>query len=389
MTEPRNLLRFYVSCPPGLEPALAFEYHALNLVRCKRNADQDAEFKTAPGEEKGGMEFEGSYADIYRCNLFFRSASRVSVRLGNFKAIGFAELRKKASKLDWSKYLSPGQNIKVQAVCHKSRLYHSDAVAERVAASINDYFSSSGLSCAQADHGQLIQVRLVNDLCTISIDSSGDLLHRRGYRQALAKAPLRENIAAGMILLSEWDQTSPLIDPFCGSGTIPIEASLQASRIPPGLAREFQFQTWPVFDPAEWQQIVGQAKEAIQAHSAEIRAYDRDQGAVEMSKANAARAGQKDAIQFAVQALSFLQPAHEAGWIITNPPYGIRTSTSRDLRDLYARFGVILRERFSNWQLCLMSSDDRLAANLGIGSPYKERSVSNGGIPVKIQQYKI
>lgn len=389
MTEPRNLLRFYVSCPPGLEPALALEYHALNLVRCKRNPDQDADLKTAPGEEKGGMEFEGSFEDIFRCNLYLRSASRVSVRLGDFKAIGFAELRKKASKLDWSIFLRPGQPIHVQAVCHKSRLYHSDAVAERVAGAVNDHFSPSGLSCTQSDRGQLIQVRLVNDLCTISIDSSGDLLHRRGYRQALAKAPLRENIAAGMILLSEWDQSSPLIDPFCGSGTIPIEASLLASRIPPGLAREFQFQTWPVFDPAEWQQIVAQAKGAIQAHSTEIRAYDRDQGAVEMAKANAARAGQKDAVQFAVQALSYLQPSHEAGWIITNPPYGIRTSTSRDLRDLYARFGAILKERFKNWGLCMISSDDRLAANLGIGSPSKERSVSNGGIPVKIQQYKI
>lgn len=389
MIETRDSLRFFVSCPPGLEPALALEYHALNLIRCKKISDQDSDIKTPPGEEKGGMEFEGSYADIFRSNLYLRCASRVSLRLGVFKAIGFTELRKKASRLAWENYLRPGQDIHVQAVCHKSRLYHSDAVAERVAAAINDYFSSSGLNCSQTGQGQLIQVRMVNDICTISIDSSGELLHRRGYRQALAKAPLRENIAAGMVLLSGWDKSSPLIDPFCGSGTIPIEASLLASKIPPGLARTFQFQTWPILKTKDWQQIFEQSKEMIQPHSAEISAYDRDQGAVEMAKANAARAGQKDSVQFAVQALSYLEPKSGPGWIITNPPYGIRISTSRDLRDLYARFGDILKEKFSNWRLCMISSDERLAANLGIGSPDKERGVSNGGIPVKIQNYNL
>ena len=384
-----ELLRFYVSCPPGLEAVLAGEYHALDLKRMKLSKEPDFRNKSPRGEDIGGMEFEGPLEDVYKANLHMRCASRVTVRLGEFIAITFAELRKKASKLDWDKYLKPGQKVSVQAVCHKSRLYHSDAVAERVIGGIDDHFSSSGLHCESSQEGQIVLVRLVHDRCTISIDSSGELLHKRGYRQAVAKAPIRENLAAGMILASGWDGQSTLIDPFCGSGTIPIETSLLARHIAPGINRPFQFMKWPAFDRPLWENVLERSKKEIIKNCPTIIGFDRDNGAIEMAKMNAARAGQSDCINFASQAISYLQPSSESGWIVTNPPYGIRVSQNKDLRDLYAKFGSILMDSFTGWNLCLLSSDDKLMMNMGLGNPDKVSIINNGGIPVKMVSLRI
>lgn len=379
-----DIVRYYISCPPGLEPALATEYHQLNLSRVKVKKLVTSDKETHIGEEQGGMEFEGPLSHVYLANLHIRTASRVTIRLGEFIAITFAELRKKASKLDWEKYLIPGQKVMIRAVCHKSRLYHSDAVAERVQGAIDDHFSASGKNVENSTEGQLILIRIVNDNCTISIDSSGDLLHKRGYKQAVSKAPLRENLAAGMILSSGWDALSPLIDPFCGSGTIPIEAALLARKIAPGINRAFRFFDWPCHDISMWNEIHDLSKKQIQPGASEIFGFDRDTGAIEMAKANAARAGQKAMIQFISQTISFLESPGTPGWIITNPPYGVRVSENKDLRDLYARFGSLLREQFKGWRVCLLTSDVKLTASLGLDKPMKEIKLLNGGIPVKM-----
>jgi putative N6-adenine-specific DNA methylase len=292
-------------------------------------------------------------------------------------------LRKKASKLEWEKYLVPGQKVSLQVTCHKSRLYHSDAVAERVLGSIDDHFSSSGKKMEKSSEGQIILVRLVNDNCTISLDSSGELLHKRGYRQAVAKAPLRENLAAGMIMASGWDRVSPLIDPFCGSGTIPIEAAMMAQQIAPGINRSFRFSSWPAYNKATWNEILDHPKKQIQKDSPPLFGYDRDAGAIEMSKSNAARAGQKDRIQFNCQAVSLLESPASSGWIVTNPPYGIRISENKDLRDLYARLGSLAKEKFSSWHVSILCNDDQLIANMGLQKPLKSIHLINGGISVK------
>lgn len=382
-------LHFYVSCPPGLEPMLAAEYKQLGLVRVKLKKDEDNQVIHTIGEDTGGMEFEGPIEHIYKANLHLRTASRVTVRLGEFKAITFAELRKKASKFEWAKYLVPGQNVSIQVTCHKSRLYHSDAVAERILGSIDDHFSASGKKTVLSTEGQIILVRLVNDNCTISLDSSGELLYKRGYRQAVAKAPLRENLAAGMIMASGWDGMSPLIDPFCGSGTIPIEAAMMAQHIAPGINRSFRFTNWPIYAKALWTDILDQAKKQILKESPPLFGYDRDAGAVEMSKSNAARAGQKDHIQFVCQAVSLLESPASTGWIVTNPPYGIRVSENKDLRDLYARFGSILKQNFTTWHTSVLCNDDQLIANMGLQKPEKTIRLVNGGISVKQVIYSL
>jgi putative N6-adenine-specific DNA methylase len=185
------LKRVYISCAPGLEPALIRECKALGIKRDASKSADETVSDLPSGEDKGGIEFEGTDSQIYSCNLHLRTASRIVVRLGEFYAAAFSELRKKAGRLDWGLYLKPGQPVEIKVTCHKSKLYHSDAVAERVRGAIEDALHVAPKAVEKDQTAQLVLVRLVNDLCTISVDTSGELLHRRGYRQAVAKAPLR------------------------------------------------------------------------------------------------------------------------------------------------------------------------------------------------------
>lgn len=381
-------VKFFVSCAPGIESVLEEECRRIHLIPIHQEQKQALQGKDLVGEDTGGILFEGTYAHMMRCNLHLRTASRVVVRLGEFYAVAFAELRKKAARLEWEKYLYPGQRLNIRAACHKSKLYHSDGVAERVLGAINDHFTIENKKvCTQDPTGQLILVRMVNDLCTISIDSSGELLHKRGYRQAVAKAPLRETLAAAMLLSSAWDGESILVDPFCGSGTIPIEAALICRSIPPGINRSFAFAKWPVFNPGDWEELLQKGKESFLPAKSRIIGYDRDTGAIEMASANASRAGQKEVIEFKQQAISFLEPPSDHGLIICNPPYGVRVSGNKDLRDLYARFGEIMKANFSGWTKAILTNDKVLAGNLNMGAPGKLLRFTNGGIPVQFDIY--
>jgi putative N6-adenine-specific DNA methylase len=381
-------LRFFVSCAPGLEMILAQELKELNLTILEPEPAAAASKNRVSSDDPGGWLLSGSLEDIYRSNLHLRTASRVSVRLGEFYAAAFSELRKKASRLEWERYLSPGQPVHLSVTCHKSRLYHSDAVAERVVGAINDRFSNSKKETQPSKNGQLVLVRLVNDLCTISVDSSGALLHKRGYRLESAKAPLRETLAAALLLLTGWSAEMPLIDPFCGSGTIPIEAALLDRNIPPGVARDFAFMHWPGFVLLEWERVLHSARDGIIRRDTHIFGYDRDQGAIQAAISNASRAGLKEVVHFQRQSISELTPpSSNPGWVITNPPYGVRISGSKDLRNLYARFGNLLTTAFSRWQAGILCYDKKLTANLGLPPQQTSYHFTNGGLPVDFNVY--
>lgn len=371
--------RYFAVAAPGLEAVTAAELRGLGLLH-------DAE----PIIEPGGAAFEGQRAALYRANLMLRTASRVLVRLGEFYAAAFPELRKKASRLPWERYLSPGQPVALRVTCHKSKLYHSGAVAERVMGAIGDHLDRAAemVKAYESDEGpepgaQLVVVRLVNDLCTISIDSSGDLLHRRGYRLAAAKAPLRETLAAAMLIASGWDGASALLDPFCGSGTIPIEAALMARGVAPGSARRFAFMDWPGFDMGRWQGLLASVKPREDAPMPVIQASDRDAGAVKMAQANAERAGVAEYIEFNQRAVSAVEPPAGPGWVVTNPPYGLRVSANQDLRNLYAQLGNVLRARCPGWQAAILSSDLKLLGQtrLKLDTSF---SFINGGVNVRL-----
>jgi putative N6-adenine-specific DNA methylase len=334
----------------------------------------------------GGVAFNGDQQALYRANLHLRTASRVVVRLGDFYAAAFSELRKKAGRLAWERYLKPGQPVSLHVTCHKSKLYHSDAVAERVAGAIGDRLGRPTplLKPSETEQDQLPQlviVRLANDHCTISVDSSGALLHRRGYRLATAKAPLRETLAAGMLLAAEWDQSSPLVDPFCGSGTIAIEAAMMAGGLLPGRNRRFAFMDWPGYKAQDWEALLAEVRPRVANELPVIQASDRDAGAIEMARANAERAGVVEWIDFSCRAFSAIQPPRGQGWVVANPPYGLRVSEGKDLRNLYAQIGNVLRRSCPGWQAAILCSERKLLAQTGLKLDMSFVMV-NGGVKV-------
>jgi putative N6-adenine-specific DNA methylase len=391
-----SALEIFASTAPGLESIAAGELKALG-IRGK--------------QEVGGVAFGGDLRRLYEANLWLRTASRLTVRLGRFHASTFFELERRAKKLPWARFLPATGPVRLRVTCRKSKLYHSDAVAERVLAVIEASAargvgvegSDSDDDAAESDvaesRTQLFIVRIFHDECEISVDTSGDLLHRRGYRRETAKAPLRETIAAAMVLASGWKGQSPLLDPMCGSGTIPIEAVLIARRIAPGMKREFQFMNWPGFDGSMWSELLETAQSTVIDFTGQILGADRDEGAIGAATRNAERAGVASDVTFATQALSASiamlgegdfgsnqTPATgrgqsgDDGWILTNPPYGIRVGGPGDLRNLYATLGTALK-RNQRWRLGVLTSDFGLVhqTQLGLAPRF---STSNGGIAV-------
>lgn len=367
-----DLDSYFVVTAPGLEPFTEQEVRLLGLE---------------PVTEPGGITFKGDLDALYRANLHLRTASRVLARLGNFFYAGtFPELHQRAASLPWERFLKPGMPISLRVTCHKSKLYHSDAVARTVAAAMAERLGQSS-RLVKADKEseqppQLVVVRLVEDKCTVSVDSSGMLLHKRGYRQAVAKAPLRETLAAAILMASGWDKVSPLLDPFCGSGTIPIEAALMALGIPPGINRHFAFKNWPNFDERLWGSIHNQPSFGHDQPPI-ILASDRDEGAVRMAQANAERAGVEEYIEFKCQAISSITPPVKPGWVVTNPPYGLRVSKGKDLRNLYAQFGNVLRDKYPGWNLSVLCSDPILLGQMCLELD-TSLGLVNGGIHVRL-----
>jgi putative N6-adenine-specific DNA methylase len=328
-----------------------------------------------PRIEEGGVSWQGDTRSMMRANLWLRAASRVVIRIAQFRATAFFELEKSAKRIPWSQFLMPGQAAEFRVTAKKSKLYHSDAIAERLQKAV-----ATPQRIAQSP--QLFVVRAFHDEFTISVDTSGELLHMRGYRQAVGKAPLRETLAAALLLAADWDGRTPLLDPFCGSGTIPIEAALIARRMAPGLQRRFAFMEWPNFDAKAWRRLTEESKNAELASSpALILGSDRDAGAVASSRANAERAGVSSDVEFQASAISAIEPPSTPGLIATNPPYGVRVSEGATVRNLYARFGQVLRTRCFGWRATLYCPDPRFAAAIEV--PFRELfRTTNGGIKV-------
>ena len=380
---PAALLDCFAVTHPGAETITARELSALGIV---------------PGEmEAGGVAFQADERGLRAANLHLRTASRVLVRIGVFRASAFSELERRGRHLPWERFITPGSGVRFRVTSRKSRLYHQDAVAERLLAIAGRTVpgltaanaAGSGDESDAADDGprtdaQLVVVRLVRDRCTMSVDSSGELLHRRGYRLAVAKAPLRETLAAAMLLGVGWDGSVPLVDPFCGSGTIPIEGAMIARRIPPGIGRRFAFERWPGFDAAGWREDLDRARSAIRPEAGvAIVASDRDSGAIEAATANALRAGVSADLSIRQAAMSAVAVPDTPGWIVTNPPYGGRVGDRLGLRDLYAQLGHVARRLPGGWRIALLSAQAELEAQAALAfAPVF--TTSNGGIPVRL-----
>lgn len=373
MTPPTGVSAFAIAAP-GLERLVAAELVSLGI---------------AAEPQPGGAAFTGSVLDVARANLWSRIASRIVVRLGDFHVRALGELARRSARLPWDEHLKPGTEVHIRASARKSRLYHTGAIAERVleglAKRVAVLVAAGGDDADDDDDrdaAQLIIVRLDHDHCTISVDSSGALLHRRGYRQATAKAPLRETLAAAMLTAGGWDPSSPLADPFCGSGTIAIEAALMSRGIAPGLERSFAFERWPGHEPKAWAALREEARSRIwPATTAPIYASDRDAGAIAAAEANAERAGVRNDIVLTRAALSAAPLGESGGWIVTNPPYGVRVGDKKELRDLYATLGRIVRT--NAFRLVMLSADAALERQLGV-EVERVLATRNGGLAVRV-----
>lgn len=327
-------------CTPGLELACRRELVELG---CRPKP-------AGPGT----IEFDATTRQLYAANTWLRTAARVLVRAATFRSTDLAHLERRAAEIDWSQWCAEDVAPTFRVTTNDSKLYHTGAIAERL------HRVAGPPSTGEPE--QLFVVRIERNTVTVSVDASGQALHHRPWRTELGDAPLRPTMAAAMLIATGWEGTTPLLDPFCGCGTIAIEAALLARRLPPGGDRTFAFQHWADFQPGTWASVTGEvAAGGDVADVPPIMASDRDAAAVSAARANAERAGVAADIELAARVVSHLRARTDAGLVATNPPYGKRVGGG-DLRGLYRRFGAVVRERLPRWSLAMISSDRSLAA---------------------------
>ncbi len=373
-SEPASRFRIFAICPPGLEGILFRELALLGITGKK---------------VAGGVEFQGDLLSLYSVNLWSRVASRILLRLGNFRLTSLRDATDRVARYPWELYLADHKKIRIRASAHKSKIYHSGALGQRVLKGISKRLGRP-IHLVPEKAGKkspLVFVRMFKDRCQLSIDSSGEHLHKRGFKKFTVRAPIRENLAAAMLLASGWDRRAMLLDPFCGSGTIIMEAILMASVIPPGRRRSFAFMQWKNYDQGLWSQLLRRSDRLAIEPRAKIVGLDKDVSAVEASVMNLENAGLfafSQVMHGDISALEQLK-GEDKGFIVTNPPYGRRLKENYSLTGLYARFGQILRNRFPNWKVTIVCPQDASSLRRALGLPLKPISrFPNGGIQVDL-----
>lgn len=361
--------QFFAVSAPGLEKICETEAVALGLEEVQSSG--------------GGVAFSGGLRELYLANLHLRTATRVLVRLGNFKATDFPDLFRKALRLPWGSFLRPDTAIEIRATSHRSRLIHTGRIAETVAAAIDRALGRSAGFTEDPGFKQLILVRFEDDSCTISCDSSGDLLHKRGYRLSAGAAPLRETLAAASLLLLGWDGAIPLCDPLCGSGTIAVEGALIATKQPPGRYRHFAFMHWPGYRLGLWQALVSEADRRAITPASPIYASDSDSRVLAVAGQNALQAGVETLINFDCSSMDSLSARTGPGLVLCNPPYGIRLERGEDLLALYRDLGAGFKRAFPGWTIAFIAPDDKLAAATELDVSTCARLL-NGGLSVSL-----
>ena len=359
----------FLATAPGLESVLCDEARA-NGFR-------------APKAVPGGVRIEGRWHDVWRANLVLRGASRVLARLDAFRVTRLTDLEKHARKVEWRAVLRTDVPVRVEATCARSRIYHSGAAAERIGKAIREVVNAHASSEDETE--VCVRVRIEADLCTLSVDTSGELLHKRGFKEAVAKAPMRESLAALFLRQCGYVGTEPVVDPMCGSGTFVIEAAEIAAGLAPGRARHFAFEQLATFDAARWQQMREAAAAKAATPDARFYGSDRDANAIAMSRANAERAGVDRLTDFQQRAASALAPPDgPPGLVIVNPPYGARIGERKKLQPLYRALGRTLRDKFAGWRVGLITADAALAQATDLPFEPPGPPVAHGGLRVTL-----
>lgn len=376
---------FLAVVPPELAPLCLDELHALGFASAVRTP--------------AGIEFTGKLREAYAANLWLRTASRVLCRMARFRAGAVEELFRHCLALRWELWLSSAVPVSVESHVVRSRIEHEGAVVRTVYRAVQRRFDASGMQPPpqwRSDEAGLfgeepwdpwkrhrLLIHLIENMCEISLDTTGGHLHQRGYRLKHAGAPLRETLAAAILMRSGWAGDSPLVDGMCGAGTFAIEACLMARRIPPAAGRKFLFEVWPAFEEKSWRYLRRKALEQAAAElAAPIVGVDRDPRSLETCLANAARAGVENDIRWVEDDFFRWDPGGlglKGGTVLLNPPYGRRLKENP--RTLYAQVGARLRQVFRGWKAIVLAPDRESAARLRMGSA-RYWKVVHGGSPV-------
>jgi putative N6-adenine-specific DNA methylase len=371
-------LSCFAAVPRGAEELAAAELSTLGI--------SDA----IPG--KGGVSFHTDRAGLYRANLWLRTASRVLVQLSVFPCSGPSELYAGVHALEWQELIIPEMTLAVDCSLRDSALTHSGFVALKTKDAVVDRIREACGRRPNVDTSSpdvRINVHLHKNVCTVSLDSSGDSLDRRGYRLERNEAPLRETLAAAVVALTGWDGSIPLADPMCGSGTIPVEAALLAAHIPPGLKRRFGFESWRDFDSELWQGICSEAESGIRTLPIGlISGYDLDSRALLVAGRNIANAGLAGQIHFFHSALKEFRPEGDTGVVIINPPYGIRLGVDDDLRELYCQIGDVMKKQCRGWTGYVLTGNLELAKYIGLKAS-RRHVLFNGAIECRLLKYDL
>jgi len=358
-----------LTTPPGLEAWLLAEVN-------------EAGFKQAKAI-RGGVTIWGGWHDVWRANLTLRGASKVLARIGEFRAFHLAQLDKRARKFPWGDILTPGVKVRVEAVTNKrNKIYHAGAAVERIERAISEEFDAS-IAASMDEADIVIKARIVSNNVLLSVDSSGEGLHKRGHKQAMGKAPMRETMAAMFLRACGYDGHEPVLDPMCGSGTFLIEAAEISRNLMAGRARRFAFEKLATYDEKALQAISDTWETRKSAQH--FYGSDRNVNVIGFSKANAERAGVADLCSFSPVPVSGIKrPEGEAGLVIVNPPYGARIGKKRDLFALYGAFGAVMLDQFKGWRVGMITSDRNLAQATKLPWLPASAPIAHGGLKVNL-----
>ncbi len=340
--------------------------------------------------EDGRVTFFGDEDAVCRANIFLRTAERVLIKVGSFHAETFDELFECTKDLPWEEYIPRNGKFWVtKAASVKSKLFSpSDIQSIMKKAMVKRLGEAYGISWIDED-GESFPVRvfLYKNEVTVSLDTTGESLHKRGYRKLTAKAPIAENLGAALLLLTPWNKDRILVDPFCGSGTFPIEAAMMAANIAPGMNRSFRAFDWKHLIPSKmWYNCLDEAAEEVDMNvETDIQGYDIDPEMIKIARANARLAGVEELIHFQVRPLEQLSSSKKYGFIITNPPYGERIEEKKNLPALYHMIGERYRS-LDSWSMYLITSYENAQKDIGRDAD-KNRKLYNGMLKTYFYQY--
>lgn len=364
---PRRAFEIFLTAPPGLELALKDEAQAAGFAK--------------PKATPGGVRFRGHWPDVWRANLALRGAGRVLARVARFQAMHLDQLEARSREVGWAGLLRPDVPITVEATTRKSKIYHQGAAAERVARAIHEVTGAP----LEGDDPVRVQLRIEDNQCLLSLDTSGEPLHRRGQKPLVGKAPMRETLAALFLRQCGYTGTEPVLDPMCGSGTFLLEAAEIALGRAPGRDREFAFERFANFDTSAWQDL--KSGQTDTETTLRFHGSDRDAGAVTGARANADTAGLGDRVTISHHAFSDLQrPDGPPGLVMVNPPYGTRIGERKQLFGLYGALGKTLAERLAGWRVGLVTTDASLANATGLPFTDPGPPVAHGGLRITLWQ---